>query len=278
MSVTPGYEFFYSLTNTVYPKAEHQAIVEKVNAALQSLHDMHGPGFATAIDFQPSIAAGVLGINIGRTGGGVSRAFVGDIGDIIEVHQDAAAVVGPANVDGSVTPSALNYFYLKRDGTYHINTTGVNPGSGALLAATATMDTDDATAVDGNPVGRTNIESFFPGKTRVVVGAEAANVINVSLFARNANGRDLADNTLIRAWLSDTSGGGVSATVPSGGIAIAGAVGVLLQTIVADKDLMLVTRASDGQVSINITHNAAKTWYLHVQRGGLVQVTSIVFV
>lgn len=94
-----------------------------------------------------------------------------------------------------------------------------------------------------------------------VVGAEAANVKNVSVQLKDADGADLAIRGSVLAYLSDDANGdSVIGTAPDGGVAI-GTDGLAIP-LVASKTFLL-TSESDGDIDINITHAAgAKTCYL----------------
>jgi hypothetical protein len=95
------------------------------------------------------------------------------------------------------------------------------------------------------------------------IGAEAANVINVALQLKDANGDDLNERANVAAYLSaDANGDAIAATAPDGGVAV-GTDGLAIP-VVASKAFLL-TSESDGDVDLNLTHAAgALTLYLIV--------------
>jgi len=97
----------------------------------------------------------------------------------------------------------------------------------------------------------------------LVVGVEAANVINVAIqLAEGKSGDDLAVRAGVYAYLSDDANGDtIATTAPSGGVAI-GTDG-LLDAMTAGKSFWLVSEA-DGDIDIDITEIGVATWYLVV--------------
>lgn len=95
----------------------------------------------------------------------------------------------------------------------------------------------------------------------IVVGAEAADVINVTIQLKEAkSGEDLAARGAVFAYLSDDANGdSIAATAPSANVAI-GTDGVLIP-VVADKAFCLVSEA-DGDIDLDIGEAGADTWYL----------------
>jgi hypothetical protein len=110
-----------------------------------------------------------------------------------------------------------------------------------------------------------------------VIGAEAANVINVGIQLVDESGTALAVRGSVLAYLSDDAAGdSINAAAPDGGWAI-GTDGVLIP-IVAGKCAQLVSEA-DGDIDIDITETGADTWYLILvmPNGLLVASTAITF-
>jgi len=102
----------------------------------------------------------------------------------------------------------------------------------------------------------------IPDKCSFVIGAEAANVINVGIQLQEQDGADLANRGQVYAYLSDDANGdSIAATAPSGGVAI-GTDGVA-DPITANKSFMLISEA-DGDIDLDITEVGAATWYLIV--------------
>lgn len=95
-----------------------------------------------------------------------------------------------------------------------------------------------------------------------VIGAEAANVINVGIQLKDDKAQaDLAVRASIRAYLSDDANGdSIIATAPSGAVAI-GTDGVLYD-VGGAKKVFFLTSEADGDIDINITEAGAKTAYL----------------
>ena len=98
------------------------------------------------------------------------------------------------------------------------------------------------------------------GLSTFTVGSEAADVINVQVQLKDASGSNLGQRGSIFGYLSSTSSGSALATAPSGGAAIAGGNGLLIEQI-ADRAFQMVSTAA-GLVSINITEVGATTFYL----------------
>lgn len=92
------------------------------------------------------------------------------------------------------------------------------------------------------------------------IGAEAADVINVGIQLKDANGVDIAERIALDAYLStDAEGDNVAATAPDGGVAI-GTDGVAIP-LVADKCFKLISEV-DGDIDLNIEESGAATFYL----------------
>ncbi len=95
-----------------------------------------------------------------------------------------------------------------------------------------------------------------------VVGAEAANVVNVGIQLKDPSGANLAVRGSVLAYLAtEIHGDVVAAAAPSGGVAI-GADGLAI-SVVAGKAFQLVSEAN-GHIDLNITEAGAATWYLAV--------------
>lgn len=111
-----------------------------------------------------------------------------------------------------------------------------------------------------------------------VIGAEAANVINVGIQLNDGNGAALGVRASLLGYLSDDANGdSIVAVAPDGGWAI-GTDGLLIP-VVASVAAHL-TSESDGDIDINITHAAgAKTVYLILvmPNGKLVASAAITF-
>jgi len=116
-----------------------------------------------------------------------------------------------------------------------------------------------------------------PAEATFVIGAEAANVINVGIQLNDGNAAALAARGSLFAYLSDDANGdSIAGTAPDGGWAI-GTDGVLIP-VVANKAAQLVSE-SDGDIDIDITESGTDTWYLILvmPNGTLVASEAITF-
>ncbi len=96
------------------------------------------------------------------------------------------------------------------------------------------------------------------------VGAENTNVINVAMELLTCRAGELEEVTSLKAYLCDAADGhgGVTATVPDGGVAI-GTNGDILASLVTNKFWEL-TADSDGTIDLNITHSGVHSYFLIV--------------
>lgn len=131
----------------------------------------------------------------------------------------------------------------------------------SIAATVAELD-----ALAGAPMGAT-----------FVIGAEAANVINVAIQLKDADGDDLAVRGCVYAYLSTDANGDSLAAAPSGGVAI-GTDGLAAEVI--DNRAFFLTSEADGDIDLNITvSSGAATYYLAVRlaNGKLVVSNAITF-
>ncbi len=92
------------------------------------------------------------------------------------------------------------------------------------------------------------------------IGREASNVINVAIRMR-LGGQAVTERVRGEFYLSDDANGDtLTATAPSGGLAI-GTDGVILSEHTRDKHFTAISEA-DGSIDINISHRGARTWRL----------------
>lgn len=97
----------------------------------------------------------------------------------------------------------------------------------------------------------------------LTVGAEAANVVNVAGQMVDINGTAVAAVQVVHVFISDASTGiGVAATAPDGGVAI-GTDGTILVAEVAGKVVLLQTDA-DGAFDIDVTESGSDAFYTAV--------------
>lgn len=92
------------------------------------------------------------------------------------------------------------------------------------------------------------------------VGEESSDQVDTSI--RTA----LGTYSLLECWLADAVGGGETTLAPT---SVTWPVGVVLQTITANKRFLIVTPAT-GIAVARVQYNAARTWYWAVTRGGRV--------
>ena len=92
------------------------------------------------------------------------------------------------------------------------------------------------------------------------IGREASNVVNVAIEMR-VGGQAVTERARGEFYLSDDANGdSLTATAPSGGLAI-GTNGVILSEHTSGKHFTVISEA-DGSIDINIRHAGAKTWRL----------------
>lgn len=107
----------------------------------------------------------------------------------------------------------------------------------------------------------------------ISVGAEAGDVIQVSVQFRDAANNALAERMGAYIWLSDAEYGAPVATAPSGGWA-PGA-GTLIEEHTAGKSGEWVSDAT-GLIRVDLTESGAKTLYLNVRVGNRVYASSAI--
>ncbi len=106
--------------------------------------------------------------------------------------------------------------------------------------------------------------SSGPYSVTYVIGAEAANVINVGIQLVDAAGTNVAAISVVEAYLSDDSTGlGISAAAPDVD-AIIGTDGALIVVHVTDLAWLLQSEA-DGHIDIDINDvTGTPTWFMVV--------------
>lgn len=108
--------------------------------------------------------------------------------------------------------------------------------------------------------GETKIAKAPFGQHAFTIGAEAANVINVSVQLKDGIGANMAKRSSLRFYLADDANGDTpSSSAPDGGIAI-GTNGALIENN-ADLNGSVISEA-DGTFDIDLTHSGVATWYL----------------
>ena len=109
--------------------------------------------------------------------------------------------------------------------------------------------------------------SNFPNariRPTFTVGAENTNVVAVGVqFRDERDGNLISERVSVTAFLStDAEGEVLAPTAPSGGVAVAGGVGLAVP-LVTNRVWQLVSDAS-GQIDLEVTETGAATWYLVV--------------
>jgi len=107
-----------------------------------------------------------------------------------------------------------------------------------------------------------------------VIGAEAANVINVGIVLTDALGVALAVHAHVRAYLSDTvtTGAGIAGTAPATSVAI-GTDGFIISEDVSKQAWQLQSNIV-GAIDLDITETGTDTWYLVVVLPNGLQIVS----
>lgn len=110
-----------------------------------------------------------------------------------------------------------------------------------------------------------------PFNVTAVVAAGAANVSEITLTVRNANGRAVSYPTTFDLWLSDSAvGAGLSASTTSGAVTVktAGTTGVLMFTYLAKFYLQVQTLAT-GVFILSITDTNKVAFKIAAQIDGI---------
>jgi hypothetical protein len=160
-----------------------------------------------------------------------------------------------AKTDGSSTRSkAGRIMQVDAQGVW------VEMGVGVMNAGTSLAAANNLSDVGSKPTTRANLgvaeKMAAPG---IVVGAEAAHVINVAIQLKDSAGADLAVRGSLLAYISDDANGdSVAATAPD---TVAIGTDGLAIPLVAGKTFLLTSEA-DGDIDINVTNAAADTFYL----------------
>lgn len=99
------------------------------------------------------------------------------------------------------------------------------------------------------------------GDATITVGAEATNVIKVTIQLKDSRGSNLAVRGRVGMYLSDDAAGdSLIGTVTSGAVAIA-TNGVLIDNGNVAKKSFLLTSEANGLIDVNITEAGVKTLY-----------------
>jgi hypothetical protein len=163
--------------------------------------------------------------------GGASAGATGTAGS---VDVDAGAPTGG-------TPGIVDIGVTNASGVR----VGKNGGALTLLGTSMTATPAEINKLDGSPLGAHTI----------TVGVEGADVINVAIQLKDANGADLGTRGALRAYLSDDANGdSLIATAPTGGVVI-GTDGLAIPVTPALTNALLV----HGNLAISATAEKFKT-------------------
>jgi hypothetical protein len=174
-----------------------------------------------------------------------------------------------AGVEVTATAAELNTMDGITATTAELNTMD---GITATVAELNIMDGVTATAAEINASADNQVE----GAT-IAVGAEAGDVINVTVQLTDAAGADIAFRGAVPFYMSDDANGdSIAAAAASAGIAI-GTDGLMIEWT-ANLAGLLVSEA-DGDIDIDIGEAGVATWYLIVvlPNGKLVASSAITF-
>jgi len=114
----------------------------------------------------------------------------------------------------------------------------------------------------GDPLAGTAGTSAFSTAT-MVVGTEAANVINVAIQLKDGAGSDLAYRCGLNFYLSSDVNGDTLETSGPDAIAI-GTDGILIKNGADSLISGFLISEADGDIDINMTHAGADTFYLNL--------------
>ena len=113
----------------------------------------------------------------------------------------------------------------------------------------------------------------------IAVGAEAADIIIVTVSAKQANGNVPQSVPVMFAYLSDASNGSdVAVTAPDTVAIVSGGSGTLTEHV--SNKVFALTLGDDGTAAIQIDENGSDTWYLNIIKfdGTLLSSGAITFV
>jgi hypothetical protein len=107
----------------------------------------------------------------------------------------------------------------------------------------------------------------------LTVGAEASNVIQVSIQFKKPNAANLSQREGALIWLSDAANTAPTSDPPSGGWAAG--VGYKIHDLTSGVVGYFASDAN-GLIRVDITEAAADTWYLHALVGNQVYVSGAI--
>jgi len=142
---------------------------------------------------------------------------------------------------------ALGRFRITRT---RLNLLGV---PGVVVPLDDSVDLEDITG---------DLADLIP-KVSISVAAEDSDAISVTIQALDARGNNLADEVLVRCWLSDTALAAETGTAPN--TSFAPTTGTLVETVTAKKHLIVLTNSSGvAVVKVDNAGGSTHSWYLNV--------------
>lgn len=137
-------------------------------------------------------------------------------------------------------------------------------------APSVTVDLTDKVAtadIQKDAVTTDKIDATFAARIPTAVAtvsAEAANVVTVTIQAKDAQGTSLAERTIIECWLSDAAAGALTGTAPSGGVSAT--TGTIIKALTATTHLLAITDVS-GVLVLKWTEAGVLTKYVNLRLG-----------
>jgi len=110
--------------------------------------------------------------------------------------------------------------------------------------------------------------AFQPVDATIVVGIEAADVINVAIQLLGGGGVPLTHRASVLAYISDNANGDTISATEHSGIVVIGTDGLLIPILTGAagaekaKTIFQLISEADGDIDINITEAGALTRYL----------------
>jgi hypothetical protein len=129
----------------------------------------------------------------------------------------------------------------------------------AIAQLRAPLARDDTAIEDHADFIRSLADKLFPDYAvdiRFEVGGESSDQVDTTIRV------DSSQYSLLHCWLSDSAGGGLTATAPDS-VSFAG--GAVLETITAKKHFLIVAPKT-GVVTASVSYTGTQNWYWGVSR------------
>lgn len=185
-----------------------------------------------------------------------------------------AAAVAISNTNGAGSASTFSRSdHTHAMGSSAVDGTTLEVASGAARIKDLGVSTAKL-AAQGVTVAKleNTLQDALP-KCTISVGAEASNVIQVSIQFKDVADNNLADRMGAFVWLSGSQHGAEVGTAPSGGWSAG--VGTLISTAVAGKSAYFLSDAT-GLLRIDLTEAGAASFYVHVIVGNKAYASPVV--